>query len=84
MKITSNYRLDCKTYNHALAVIPFDPSLTFGKLYFNDKIDYKREYHGPVEIDKLHILVYDDKGLLLNLNGNDWYMTLSTEHLYKY
>jgi hypothetical protein len=84
MKITSNYRLDCKTYNHALAVIPFDPSLTFGKLYFNDKIDYKREYHGPVEIDKLHVQVYDDKGLLLNLNGNDWYMTLSTEHLYKY
>jgi len=84
LKITSNYRLDCKTYNHVLAVIPFDPSLAFGKLYFNDKIDYKREYHGPVEIDKLHVLVYDDKGLLLNLNGNDWYMTLSTEHLYKY
>ena len=84
LKITSNYRLDCKTYNHVLAVIPFDTSLAFGKLYFNDKIDYKREYHGPVEIDKLHVELYDDKGLLLNLNGNDWYMTLSTEHLYKY
>ena len=84
LKITSNYRLDCKTYNHVLAVIPFDTSLSFGKLYFNDKIDYKREYHGPVEIDKLHVQVYDDKGLLLNLNGNDWYMTLSSEHLYKY
>jgi len=84
IRISTNYRLDCKTYNHVLAVIPFDPALSFGKLYFNDKIDYKREYHGPVEIDKLHVQVYDDKGLLLNLNGNEWYMTLSTEHLYKY
>lgn len=84
MKMSHNYRLDCKTNNHVLGLIPFDTSLSFGKLYFNDKIDYKREYHGPVEIDKLHVEVYDDKGLLLNLNGNDWYMTLSTEHLYKY
>jgi hypothetical protein len=79
-----NYRIDCRTQNHVLAVIPFDPSTTFGDIYFNDKIDYKREYHGPVEIEKIHVEVYDDKGLLLNLNGNDWYMTLSTEHLYKY
>ena len=79
-----NYRIDCRTQNHVLAVIPFDPSTTFGEMYFNDKIDYKREYHGPVEIDKLHIQLYDDKGLLMNLNGNDWNMVMYSEHLYKY
>ena len=79
-----NYRVDCRTQNHVLAVIPFDTSTTFGEMYFNDKIDYKREYHGPVEIDKLHIQLYDDKGLLMNLNGNDWNMVLYSEHLYKY
>jgi hypothetical protein len=84
MKIQPVYRLDCKTMNHVLAVLPFDPTKPFGELYFNDKIDYKREYHGPVEIEKLHIQIYDDKGILLNLNGNDWYIAITTEHLYKY
>jgi hypothetical protein len=84
MNLQSNYRLDCKTQNQVLAVIPFDPKTDFGSIYFNDKIDYKREYHGPVEIEKLHIQVFDDKGLLMDLNGNDWCITMYTEHLYKY
>ena len=79
-----NYRVDCKTQNYVLAVIPFDASIPFGSMYFNDKIDYKREYHGPVEIEKLHFELYDDKGLLMNLNGNNWNMVMYTEHLYKY
>ena len=84
MNLQTNYRLDCKTQNQVLAVLPFDPTFEFGKLYFNDKIDFKREYHGPVDIEKLHIQLFDDKGLLMDLNGNDWYITLYTEHLYKY
>lgn len=84
MNLQTNYRLDCKTQNQVLAVLPFEPSFEFGKLYFNDKIDFKREYHGPVDIEKLHIQLFDDKGLLMDLNGNDWYITLYTEHLYKY
>ena len=79
-----NYRLDCKTQNQVLAVIPFDSTIDFGSFYFNDKIDYKREYHGPVDIEKLHIQMFDDKGLLMDLNGNDWCITMYTEHLYKY
>ena len=84
MNLQTNYRLDCKTQNHVLAVIPFDSKTEFGTLYFNDKIDFIREFHGPVDIEKLHIQLFDDKGLLLDLNGNDWYITLYTEHLYKY
>lgn len=84
INLQSNYRLDCKTQNQVLAVIPFDPKTDFGSMYFNDKIDFKREYHGPVDIEKFHIQVFDDKGLLMDLNGNDWCITMYTEHLYKY
>ena len=78
------FKLDCHTKNNVLAIIPIDNSISFGNYYFNDKIKCNREYHGPVEIEKLQIQLYNDKGCLLNLNGNNWNMTLTTEHLYKY
>jgi len=77
-------RLDCKTHSNVLGLIPFEPKCSWGDYYFNDKIDYKREYHGPIEIEKLQIQLFNDKGFPLNLNGADWYITISTEHLYKY
>jgi hypothetical protein len=84
MNTQVNLRLECKTYNHVMAIIPFDSSMPFGETYFNDKIHHKREYHGPVDIEKIHVQLFDDKGMLVDLNGNDWYFTLCTEHLYKY
>ena len=78
------FKLDCNTKNNVLAIIPIDNSISFGNYYFNDKVKYNREYHGPVEIEKLHVQLYNDKGVLLNLNGNNWNMTLTTENLYKY
>jgi hypothetical protein len=69
-----------------LAIIPFEAkSLVWGQsIFFSDKNQYAREYHGPVDIEKLSIKVYDDKGKVLNLNGQDWSMTLLSKHLYKY
>ncbi len=78
------FTLDCITKNNVLAIVPIDNSMTFGSYYFNDKIKCNREYHGPVEIEKLQVQLYNDKGQILNLNGNNWNMTLTTEHLYKY
>jgi len=78
------FKLDCITKNNVLAIIPIDNSIPFGGYYFNDKIKCNREYHGPVEIEKLQVQLYNDKGFLLNLNGNNWNMTITTEHLYKY
>jgi hypothetical protein len=52
--------------------------------FFTDKVNYKREYHGPIEIEKLQIQLFNDKGFPLTFNGVDWNITLSTEHLYKY
>ena len=77
-------RLDCRTPSNVLGLIPFEPKCDWGANYFNDKIDYKREYHGPIEIEKLQIQLFNDKGFPINFNGADWYITISTEHLYKY
>jgi hypothetical protein len=77
-------RLDCDTPSNVLGLLPFEPKCDWGQYYFTDKIDFKREYHGPVEIDKLHIQMFNDKGFPINFNGADWYMSISTEHLYKY
>ena len=69
-----------------MAIIPFEPkSLEWGKsIFFSDKNHYCREYHGPIDIEKLSIKIFDDKGNLLNLNGSEWSMTLVSKHLYKY
>lgn len=69
-----------------MAIIPFEPkSLEWGKsIFFSDKNHYCREYHGPIDIEKLTIKIFDDKGQLLNLNGSEWSMTLVSKHIYKY
>ena len=46
--------------------------------------DNKRVYFGPVNLERLHLKLLDDKGNLLNLNGADWSITLITENLYQY
>jgi hypothetical protein len=77
-------RLDCNTPSNVLGILPIEPKVAWGEYFFTDKIDFKREYHGPIEIEKLHIQMFNDKGFPVNFNGADWYMTISTEHLYKY
>jgi hypothetical protein len=44
----------------------------------------KRVYFGPVNIDRMRIRWYDDKGNILNMNGADWSITLIAEILYQY
>lgn len=74
-----------KNINNVLGIFPFDGIQSeWGKSLFSDKNDYIREYHGPVDIEKLQVQLYDDTGYLLELNGNDWYFTLLSENLYKY
>ena len=80
----NNY-LEPNTSNNVLAIVPFETvTLKWGYKYFTDKNEYKREYHGPVEIEKLQIKLYDDKGYEMEFNGVNWSITLITEHLYKY
>jgi hypothetical protein len=44
----------------------------------------ERTYFGPVNIERLAVKLLDDKGNVLNLNGNDWCFTLVAECLYQY
>ncbi len=80
-----NTRLEVYAPNQVLALIPFEHSKAdWGALYFNDKSKYTREYHSPTNLERLHVKLYDDKGNLLNLRGNSWCMTLTTQNIYKY
>ena len=71
-----------------LAVIP----LKHNGLAIGDRIvemsgqlqDSKREYYGPVNIDRLGIKLIDDRGFILDLNGSDWTMSLIYEYVYQY
>ena len=76
--------LEANTQNNVLAIVPFETSTSWGQKYFTDKNKYVRQYHGPVEIDKIQVRLYDEKGFEMDFNGANWSLTMITEHLYKY
>jgi hypothetical protein len=85
----TNYRTKSPTSTDTLAIIPMKRSLNarIGDLYvdFGGSLqDNKRTYFGPVNLERLHVKLLDDKGNLLNLNGADWSITLICENLYQY
>jgi len=52
------------------------------KLQLSTEHCTKRIYFGPVAITKMQISLYDDKGYILNLHGQDWSFTMTAEDLY--
>ena len=44
----------------------------------------KRIYFGPVDIDRIHLKLLDDKGFIVDLHGAEWCLTLISENLYQY
>jgi len=52
-----------------------DPGLT-------TQLNRTREYFGPVDIQRLHISLYDEFGRIIDLNNMDWSITLAFELLY--
>ena len=46
------------------------------------QLNRTREYFGPVDIQRLHIALYDEYGRIIDLNNMDWSFTLSFETLY--
>ena len=84
--ITTNYRNLAPTTPDVLAIIPVKPGIS-GKLYvdFSGSLqENKRLYFGPVDIERLKIRLFNDRGQILNLNGLDWSFTLCAELLYQY
>jgi len=46
------------------------------------QLNRTREYFGPVDIQRLHISLYDEFGRIIDLNNMDWSVTLAFEVLY--
>ena len=50
----------------------------------NDMISPKRVYFGPTDITRLHIILYDEVGRILDINNSDYSLTLELEIIYDY
>lgn len=84
--ITTTYRTSAPTTPDVLAVVPVKPG-SLGSIYveFGGSVqDNRRIYFGPVNLERLRVRLYTDKGVLLNLNGLDWSITIIAEMLYQY
>ena len=81
-----NSKLDTYSVGNVFGIIPFDnKSLIWGEsIFMSDKNRFKRVYHGPVDISKMKVKLLDDRGNILNLNGNEWSMTMISTHLYSH
>jgi hypothetical protein len=85
----TNYLAKAPTSSDILAIVPVKTStgVPTGSLLvdFSGSLqDSVRTYFGPVNIERLAVKLLDDKGNILNLNGNDWCVTIVAECLYQY
>jgi hypothetical protein len=85
----TNYLAKAPTSSDILAIIPVKTStgVPTGSLLveFSGSLqDNSRIYFGPVNIERMAVKLLNDKGNVLNLNGNDWCFTLVCECLYQY
>ncbi len=84
----STFKSKAPTSTDTFALVPIKHSgLSTGDLYveFSGSLqDSKRIYFGPVNIDRLHVKLLDDKGFLVDLHGANWSMTLISDNLYQY
>jgi hypothetical protein len=85
----TNYLSKAPTTSDILAILPIKTALNIpvGSLLieFSGSLqDNIRTYFGPVNIERMNVKLLDDKGNTLNLNGNDWCVTLICTCLYQY
>jgi hypothetical protein len=83
----TNYLSKAPTSSDILAILPIKVPSTLGSLIVElsgSLQDNIRTYFGPVNIERMAVKLLDDKGNVLNLNGNDWCVTLICDCLYQY
>jgi len=85
----TNYLSKAPTSSDILGILPIKTStgVPTGSLIvdFSGSLqDNVRNYFGPVNIERMAVKLLDDKGNVLNLNGNDWCVTLVCDCLYQY
>lgn len=90
-KINNNntdYLSMAPTSGNVLAMLPVKTNgLSIGSpiIEFSGSLqDNIRNYFGPVNIKRLKVTLYDDKGNVLNLNGGNWNVQLIFDCLYQY
>jgi len=85
---TTNFRGKAPTTSDTFALIPIKKgNMSTGEVYvdFSGSLqDNKRVYFGPVNIDRIHVKLLDDRGNVVDLHGADWCVTLISENLYQY
>ncbi len=86
--LNTNQMAKAPTSANILTIIPIKNSgVSTGKLLvdFSGSLqEGMRTYFGPVNIERMAVKLLDDRGLLVNLNGGDWCVTLICECLYQY
>jgi len=72
------------TSNNIMALIPINSNSQESNIieYGEGLSLNKRDYFGPVDIEKIHVKLLNEKGHLMNLNGIDWSFTIHLEQLY--
>ena len=84
----TSYRGKAPTNSDTFAIIPIKRgSMATGDLYteFGGSMqDNSRIYFGPVNIDRMHVKLVDDRGYTVDLHGAEWCFTILSECLYQY
>ena len=87
-KNSPNIKLQPPSPNNLMALIPVKPNgLEFGRMLVENANSLTfniRNYFGPVDIERIEVKLYDDKGNLVNLNGAEWSFSIITTQLYQY
>lgn len=78
-------RVIAPTTSDVLALIPIKKTAEDVVVEYGlDLLENKREYFGPVTIERIRVRLLDDKGNLVNLNNRDWSFSMHIENLYQY
>ena len=83
----TDYRIKAPTPTDTFALIPVKHGSDTGSMFidFGGSLqDNKRNYFGPVNIERLRVRLQDDKGNNVNMNGANWSVTIICELLYQY
>lgn len=87
-KNSPNLKVMPPSPSNLMALIPVKPNgLEFGGMLVENANSLTfniRNYFGPVDIERLEVKLYDDKGRLLDLNGSEWSFSIITTQLYQY
>lgn len=77
--IVSPFQESAMNNKAILAKIPIYPDLNNVE---NSNFESKREYFGPVNIDKIRVQLLDEYGRIVDLNNNDYCFTLRIDQQY--